>query len=139
MISFMDTLFFVVVFHLFGLYLGKLWSDFYYRQREDVERSESFSLTGHKPRDSKWRSVRNKIIDDQGSCAICGKTKNLRVHHKIPFHIDPSLELVEENLIVLCENENLNCHFVFGHLMNWNDFNPNIDEDIKFLRKRFGS
>jgi len=33
-------------------------------------------------------------------------------------------------LITLCENKNLNCHFVFGHHMRWTNLNDDLLENI---------
>jgi hypothetical protein len=64
------------------------------------------------------------------SCAVCGSTKSLEVHHIVPFHVDPGLELREHNLITLCDGLwGLNCHFVFGHLRNWRRANESVIED----------
>lgn len=104
-----------------------------------VEDRDRFDLVGNKPRSTRWKTVRNNFVKENNCCAICGKTENLNVHHKIPFHEDPSLELDENNLVVLCENDNLNCHFVFGHLMDWRNYNPDIDKDIEVWRKKLGS
>jgi hypothetical protein len=30
----------------------------------------------------------------------------------------------------LCENKNLNCHFVFGHHMRWTNLNDDLLENI---------
>lgn len=82
-------------------------------------------------RSSKWRTVRKKFLEKNQECAICGKTENLVPHHKLPFHLFPTKELDEDNLVVLCENHPVNCHYLFGHLMDWQNYNPDIDEDIK--------
>ncbi len=81
-------------------------------------------------RSSEWTKVREKFIKEMGAkCSVCGKTTNLEVHHIIPVHIDPSKELDMTNLIVLCENKSIFCHFVFGHFMNWKSYNPEIRND----------
>ncbi len=106
---------------------------------KNVEDRDRFDLAGSRPRSPKWKTVRNNFVKENSCCAICGKTENLNVHHKIPFSYNPSLELDENNLVVLCENDNLNCHFVFGHLMDWRNYNPDIDKDIEVWRKKLGS
>ena len=82
-------------------------------------------LYGRSPR---WKAVRNAHIAKNPECAICGRKEGLEVHHIIPFHINPDLELESSNLITLCGKY---CHFVFGHLMNWQSWNENIVEDSK--------
>jgi hypothetical protein len=50
-------------------------------------------------------------------------------HHKIPFHDNPDLEMVESNWIPLCEGRySCNCHLTFGHMGNWTLFNPKVVE-----------
>jgi hypothetical protein len=49
----------------------------------------------------------------------------LNVHHKMPFHIDQSLELNPQNLITLCRPH----HYLAGHLMNWSSYNPQVVVD----------
>lgn len=86
-------------------------------------------------RNSKWPKLRNSLIKDAGKCSVCDGIDFLTVHHIIPFHIRPDLELSRENLVVLCESPKMNCHFIFGHRRDWKNYNKNILEDIKILRK----
>jgi 5-methylcytosine-specific restriction endonuclease McrA len=79
-------------------------------------------------RSSHWPKVRADWLAKNGSCAACGQTDHLQVHHVKPFHIDPSLELDESNLITLCEDEYL-CHLHIGHLGSFKNENPNVRED----------
>jgi hypothetical protein len=53
----------------------------------------------------------------------------LNAHHIRPFHLFPSLELHPGNLIILCEGAGVNCHFAFGHLLDWQSYNPAVVED----------
>ena len=55
---------------------------------------------------SRWRTLKAKIIKQQGQCAICGATINLTVHHVVPPKGDPDLFFDEHNLVVLCKQ----CH-----------------------------
>lgn len=85
-------------------------------------------------RSSEWLSLRKTILSLAPYCSACGSKHNLNVHHIIPFHLRPDLELQQSNLIVLCENKTLNCHLAFGHLMNWKSYNSKVVEDsAKFL------
>jgi 5-methylcytosine-specific restriction endonuclease McrA len=86
-------------------------------------------------RSSKWAKLRDSIVKEIGRCPVCNGIDFLTVHHIIPFHLNPELELNRDNLVVLCENPKMNCHFIFGHRRNWKDYNKNILEDIKVLRK----
>jgi len=82
-------------------------------------------------RSSHWETVRKNHLKLQPTCAACGNTKGLQVHHKQPFHIHPELELDENNLITLCEDKSIECHFNIGHLRDWKSFNPNVEIDAK--------
>ena len=83
-----------------------------------------------------WKSVRDAHIIRNPVCAVCGKTENLTAHHKFPVSIFPEKELDPRYLVTLCQNRSLNCHFVVGHLMDWNSYNPNIDQDIIYWREK---
>jgi 5-methylcytosine-specific restriction protein A len=98
---------------------------------------ETYELGGV-PRSSRWQGVRDRFI--QGKvCAICGGNKLLTVHHILPFHTHPELELDMSNLIVLCEgNPSQNCHLQFGHFNNFSTkWNPNIIKEAEIWKKRF--
>ena len=77
-------------------------------------------------RSPKWRSVRNKHIEEHNTCAACGRNKKLEVHHIEPVHLNPDRELDPTNLITLCDDP---CHFVFGHLMDYKSWNANVVTD----------
>lgn len=87
-------------------------------------------------RDSRWRKTRARHIETNSSCAVCGSENNLSVHHIIPVHVDSSKELCEDNLITLCQNRTMNCHLIFGHLLNWTKSNPSVVEDAKLWSKK---
>jgi hypothetical protein len=80
------------------------------------------------PRSDKWQTVRKYHLQKENWCRICGGTDDLQVHHKMPFISNPSLELVESNLVTLCEKSGAECHLKYGHLGNWKQYNPNITE-----------
>jgi len=82
-------------------------------------------------RSTKWRTVRNNFLEKNPKCAVCGSEENLIAHHIIPVHIDKSKELDETNLMPLCQNKTMNCHFIFGHLLNWTKHNPDVIKDSK--------
>jgi 5-methylcytosine-specific restriction endonuclease McrA len=89
-------------------------------------------------RSSKWQTVRKHYIEKNNVCAICGSTEVLEVHHKKPFHLDPTLELDPNNLITLCESKKngVTCHLWFGHLGDYHSFNENIEEDAKLWKEK---
>lgn len=82
-------------------------------------------------RSYRWHAFCQDRIDEHPYCAACGTKvrKLLRGHHKVPFHIDPTLELVKENVMILCESPSHNCHLVFGHLLDWSSYNVNAEQD----------
>lgn len=91
------------------------------------------------PRSYSWNKLRKEILKKNPKCAVCGSKKNLVPHHIIPFHKDPSKELDEKNIIVLCQNKSFNCHFFFGHLKNWKKYNDNIIEDAKIWNEKLNN
>ncbi len=76
-------------------------------------------------RSSQWRTVRREYLKLHPYCEISGKTKRIEVHHKLPVHLFPKMELSLENLITL----NKKYHLVFGHLGNYRSYNPDIAKD----------
>jgi len=87
-------------------------------------------------RSSKWRTVRNNFLEKNPCCAVCGSKENLIAHHIIPVHVDKSKELDEDNLMPLCQNKTMNCHFIFGHLLNWTKSNPDVIKDSKIWQSK---
>lgn len=84
-------------------------------------------------RSSQWMSVRSAFIEKHSCCAVCGKRKKLQVHHKVPFSVRPDLELVESNLVTLCDR----CHLFIGHIGYFVSWNPSIDSDISIWKHKF--
>lgn len=81
-------------------------------------------------RSSKWPALRKSFLEENSSCAACGGTNHLEVHHIEPFHENPALELDPSNLITLCDKLGKdNCHLEIGHLGNFKNKNPNVRED----------
>ena len=93
----------------------------------------TMALIGEPHRSNQWRTVRKHFLEKNPMCAACGSTKNLEAHHKIPFHINKSKELDENNLITLCNNY---CHFLFGHFLSWKSFNENVSQDAEIWSKK---
>jgi 5-methylcytosine-specific restriction protein A len=88
-----------------------------------------------KPRSSKWKKARAVHLELNGMCLACGGRVSLEVHHLMPYHLAPELELDPNNLITLCESAS-HCHWTFGHLLNWRSYNPNAKADaIAFFDK----
>lgn len=87
-------------------------------------------------RSSSWKHVREVHLHNNPTCASCGSKEGLEVHHVVPFHKDPSMELIPSNLLTLCGAMAWNCHLRFGHLGSWRSWNANIVEDAaKMLAK----
>jgi len=80
-------------------------------------------------RSARWPTVRKQHLEKFPTCAVCGGDAKLQVHHRRPFHLHPELELEESNLITLCEAPGHNCHLIFGHLLNFRSFNPDVGSD----------
>jgi 5-methylcytosine-specific restriction endonuclease McrA len=84
-------------------------------------------------RSAKWSDVRKKHLNINPNCIACGRNSRLEVHHKIPVHISPELELDHSNLVTLCADP---CHLLFGHLMNFKSYNKMVIEDsMVYLNK----
>jgi len=87
-----------------------------------------------KKRSTKWRAVRKSFLEKNQTCAVCGSTGKLEVHHIQPFHTHPELELVESNLITLCENKKYGvcCHQLVGHSGNYRKINEDCVRDAAY-------
>jgi 5-methylcytosine-specific restriction protein A len=79
-------------------------------------------------RSSKWPTVEKHFRESHPTCAACGGTNRLNVHHCMPFHLDPEKELDPNNLITLCMGTK-ECHLHLGHNGNFKFYNPNIRHD----------
>lgn len=92
-----------------------------------------YDLVTGKPRHKDWYKKSRIFITKQPWCSACGvkELKNLVVHHKIPVHIAPELEMVETNWKVICETPSMNCHLYIAHLKIWTSYNKDIDEDCE--------
>lgn len=84
-------------------------------------------------RSPKWKTVRKEFLENNPSCAACGRISKLEVHHIEPVHVNPDRELDPSNLITLCDNP---CHLVFGHLLNYKSWNESVVNDCSvYLNK----
>jgi 5-methylcytosine-specific restriction protein A len=79
-------------------------------------------------RSGHWSTVRKNHLALHPTCAVCGGTEKLEVHHRRPFHLHPELELEPTNLVTLCESGKggVNCHLHFGHLGSFRSFNVDV-------------
>jgi len=89
-------------------------------------------IQGKAPKGAKrspsWSKIRAAHLVTHPVCQVCGSSKRLEVHHKIPFHLAPDMELSTSNLMTLCENRRygINCHLLIGHLGNYRRFNSEV-------------
>lgn len=100
---------------------------------------ESLKLGG-KARSPHWGSFKREFEKkNPKQCAVCGD-KQVQLHHRLPFHLDPSKELDENNVIWLCEGEGtLNHHRGHGHLGSFQSFNKDVVEDAEIWKKKIDS
>ncbi len=100
-----------------------------------VERIDSQNLLGG-PRSGSWPRARREHLAQFPTCAACGGSENLTVHHVEPFQLNPAKELDPDNLITLCESPSHNCHFIFGHLCDWKSWNESVRADAaRYLKE----
>lgn len=85
-------------------------------------------------RSDKWPTVEKHFLEANPTCAVCSGKEHLNVHHCMPFHLDPALELDPNNLITLCMGEK-ECHLEIGHCGNFKLYNPNVRKDAASLNK----
>jgi hypothetical protein len=95
---------------------------------------------GGASRSGKWSALRNEFLKGK-VCGICGGTTKLEAHHVIPFSVDPSRELDEENLYPLCEGKkSVNCHLIFGHYGNFAEkYNKDIYTEAPLWNQKITS
>jgi 5-methylcytosine-specific restriction protein A len=86
-------------------------------------------------RSSHWPVVEHKHLQQHPSCAVCGKRQHIQVHHIIPFHSHPELELDPANLITLCMGLK-QCHLKIGHGGSFKMYNPHVVGDAMKLRQQ---
>ena len=84
-------------------------------------------------RSPKWHTLEKHFLESHSVCEVCGGSVNLNVHHIVPFHIDPELELDTTNLITVCMGK-LECHLRIAHANNFRLTNPNIVSDAAEIR-----
>lgn len=113
-----------------------------------------------KARSPQWPKVRKAWLKANPECRACGSTAKVQVHHIVPFHLDESKELDENNFISLCEvpknmfhrilvalrirkalhpDDQGNHHLNIGHKGNFKGSNPNVINDADEHRKRLYS
>jgi 5-methylcytosine-specific restriction protein A len=93
------------------------------------------AVLGGARRSSNWRYARQLHLDVYDFCVSCGGRTKLRVHHILPFHTHPELELDPGNLITLCQRKKygVNCHLLSGHNGNFRRINDTVAKDAIYL------
>jgi len=93
---------------------------------------------GGKARSKDWPRVRKEHLKKFPTCALCGGSKTIEVHHKRPFHSNPELELHPSNLITLCESgsNGIVCHRSIGHLGDYKSINVDVEKDVEIWRNK---
>lgn len=87
-------------------------------------------LTGRRAKE--WAKLRNQFVLENPVCLVSGLRTNIEVHHAVPFHVNPGLELAWENLRTVSRPY----HFLVGHLCSWSDYNPDFDADAAGWREK---
>jgi 5-methylcytosine-specific restriction endonuclease McrA len=76
-------------------------------------------------RSNKWPTLEKHFKEAHPTCAACGGTKNLNIHHCLPFHVYPEKELDPNNLITLCIGPK-ECHLRIGHGGSFKQYVPEV-------------
>lgn len=84
-------------------------------------------------RSPRWAAVRDSFLHVMPRCAACLGNVELQVHHVVPFHVNPALELMTSNLITLCMGKD-ECHLAIGHGGSFKFYNPFVILDLHALK-----
>ena len=89
-------------------------------------------------RSSRWPAVRKRHLERFPTCAVCGASENLEVHHIVPVgHAKrigkPELELDPLNLITLCGPPK-DCHWWLGHACDDRTWRPDVRHLAEMIR-----
>ena len=83
-----------------------------------------------------WPAARRLHLKTQPNCVACGTADKVQVHHIQPYHLHPSLELDQANMVTLCENPEANeCHLKIGHRGNFKNENKDVLADIQQFKQ----
>lgn len=88
------------------------------------------AVTGRSP---KWPAIEKAHLKANPDCVVCGRPAT-EVHHVIPFHERPDLELDPDNLASV----DFDCHLHVGHLGCWKWINRNFRAAAKLCREGLG-
>lgn len=85
-----------------------------------------------------WPKLRAEHLKGQPACRACGCKDHLEVHHLLPVHLHPELEMDPSNLITLCEKPSRNCHLNVGHAGDWKSYCPDAVQIAALLLGHYG-
>ncbi len=77
---------------------------------------------GHKKRKGNFEEIKNKYLKGVKFCSLCGTSKNIHIHHIVPFRYTEDNSL--SNLIPLCSG----CHRKV-EIITWSVIDTDIDFD----------
>lgn len=90
------------------------------------------------PRNPRWAKTSRAYLRGK-SCAACGRKTKLVIHHKVPVHVDNTLEMMVSNWLVLCFGATA-CHLGIGHSGDFKSWNPDAEkmaaEQLARFKKR---
>ena len=89
-------------------------------------------------RSSRWPAVRARHLERFPTCAVCGGSENLEVHHVIPVgHAKrigrEDLELDPLNLLTMCGPPR-DCHWWLGHACDDRAWRPDVRRLAEIIR-----
>lgn len=90
------------------------------------------AVFGGAKRSPKWRQTKKAFAKFSPKICPCGSKKRIQLHHVIPFHIAPELELDFSNLIWLCSK----CHLLIAHLRFFPSWNEDVRKDMEWLKQK---
>lgn len=125
--------------HILATKLSKQTGQRFWLVSSYMEQSIEQSKTHGAPRSDRWPEVRSEFLKGNKSCAACGSSKDVQVHHVVAFHTHPELELDPSNFMPLCEGMERNCHRFVGHLDDFRSINERSREDAAEWSERIAS
>lgn len=110
-----------------------LWlADFFLNLQLGYEKRRAERLLGV-ARSPLWSKTKREFAKIHPKiCPVCGTTKTIELHHKIPFHKNQSLENDFNNLMWLCRIH----HYEWGHYFNWSSWNVDVVKDTQNFAKK---
>jgi hypothetical protein len=115
---------------------GQAWWEVFLEMLKKALNLGDYARNFGATRSPKWGEVRKAFLALHPRCSVCGTKggflKANEIHHKMPFHLDASLELNPSNLICLCRPH----HYLAGHLMSWSSFNADVEKDAGYFLQK---